>query len=144
MLLSKFNNEVLSKGPDAVLPQNLSHEWLSTLKNIAEDFFDINFSLDECKDPREIVDPILSACVYEILGYQHGDTSSVSTQEILEKMAIYAVSISMEAANREADIGLEPPNLDNILSIDRIIAFKKIDPDFIKLLEQACVIRDSS
>ena len=143
-MLSKFNNEVLSKGPDAVLPQNLSREWLNTLQNIADDFLDVNFSIDECGDPQEVADPILSTCVYEILGYQHGDASSVSTEEILEKMAIYAVSISMEAMNREADIGLDPPNLDNILSIDRVIAFKEVNPDFVKLLEQACVIRDSS
>ena len=142
-MLPKFNNEVLSKGSAAVLPQNLSREWLKTLQNIAEDFLDINFSLDECGDQQEVADPILSTCVYEILGYQHGDTSSVSTQEILEKMSIYAISISMETVNREADIGLDPPNLDNILSMDRVIAFKEINPDFIKLLEQACVIRDS-
>ncbi|MFC1813684.1 hypothetical protein ACFL03_13450 [Thermodesulfobacteriota bacterium] len=143
-MLSKFNNEVLSKGPDAVLPQNLSREWLNTLHNIAEDFLDINFSLDECGDLQEIADPILATCVYEIVRHQYGDTSSVSTEEILEKMAIYAISISMEAVNRESDIGLDLPNLDNILSIDRVIAFKEINPDFIKLLEQACVIRDSS
>ena len=111
---------------------------------VAEDFLDTNFSLDECQDPQEIADPILSTCVYEILDYQYGDTSGVSTQEILEKIAIYAISISMEAANREADIGLDPPNLDNIFSMDRVIAFKEVNPDFVKLLEQACVIRDSS
>ncbi|MFC1488815.1 hypothetical protein ACFL6B_03105 [Thermodesulfobacteriota bacterium] len=143
-MLPKFNNEVLSKGPDAVLPQNLSREWLNTLQNIAEEFLDINFSLDECGDPQEIADPILSTCIYEILRYQYGDTSSASPEEILEKMAIYAISISMETVNRESNIGLDPPNLDNILSIDRVIAFKEINPDFIKLLEQACVIRNSS
>jgi len=142
-MLPKFNNEVLSKGPDAVLPQNLSREWLNTLQNIAEEFLDINFNLDECKDPQDVADPILSTCVYEILRYQYGDTSSASSEEIFEKMVIYAISISMEMVNREANIGLEPPDLDNILSIDRIIAFKEINPGFIKLLEQACVIRDS-
>jgi len=62
---------------------------------------------------------------------------------MIEKMAIYAISITMETVNRETDIGLDAPTLDNILSIDRIVAFKKINPDFIKLLEQACIIRDS-
>jgi hypothetical protein len=142
-MLSKFNNEVLSKGPGAVLPQNLSREWIDRLKNMAEEFLDINFSLDECGDPQGIADPILSACVYEILRQQSYDTDGVSTEEMLEKTAIYAVSISMEAVNREADIGLDPPNLDNILSRDSVIAFKEINPDFINLLEQACVIRDS-
>ena len=59
-------------------------------------------------------------------------------------MAVYAVSITMETIHREVDIGLEPPDLDNILSIERIMAFKAVNPDFIKVLEQACIIRDSS
>ena len=62
---------------------------------------------------------------------------------MVEKMAVYAVSIAMEVADRESSIGLDPPNLDNILSIDRIVAFKEINPELIKLLEQACIIRDS-
>jgi hypothetical protein len=139
-MLSKFNNEVLSKESSAVLPQHLNGEWLKRLQNIADDFLERNYSLDECEDPQDIADPLLSVCVYEILGYHHVDTNKISTQEMIEKMAIYAVSIIMEAVSRETDIGLDPPDLDNILSKDRIVGFKKINPDFIKLLEKACII----
>ncbi len=142
-MLSEFNNEVLLKGPNAVLPQNLNDPWLKRLQKIAEDFLDSNFSLDECNDPRDVADPILSVCVYEILRYQNDDNNIVPIEKMIEKMVIYAVSIIMEAVNRESAIGLEPPNLDNILSIKRIVAFKKINPDFIAMLEKACIIRDS-
>ena len=142
-MLSEFNNEVLLKGPNAVLPQNLNDPWLKRLQKIAEDFLDSNFSLDECKDPQDVADPILSVSVYEILRHQHADSNIVPIKEMIEKMVIYAISIIMEAVNRESDIGLEPPNLDNILSIQRIVAFKKINPDFIAMLEKACIIRDS-
>ncbi len=142
-MLSEFNNEVLLKGPNAVLPQNLNAQWLKRLQKITEDFLDSNFSLDECKDPQDVADPILSVSVYEILRHQHADSNIVPIEEMIEKMAIYAISIIMEAVNRESDIGLEPPSLDNILSIQRIVAFKKINPDFIAMLEQACIIRDS-
>ncbi len=37
----------------------------------------------------------------------------------------------------------EPPNLDNILSMDRIVAYKNINPEFIKILKQACIVRNS-
>jgi len=141
-MLSKFNNQVLSKGPAAVLPQNLNSEWLKRLHNIADDFLDSSFSLDECKDPQDSADPILSTCVYEILIHQDTDMEKVSIEEMTEKMAIYAVSVAMEAADRESPIGLAPPTLDNILSLDRIVAFKEINSDLIKLLEQACIIRN--
>ncbi len=126
-----------------MLPQNLSPEWLKRMQKIASDFLDQNFSLDECKDPQDVADPLLSVCVYEILNHHRADTSKVPIEEMIELMAIYAISIIMEAVNRVTDIGFEPPNLDDILSVERIIAFKKINPDFIEMLQQACIIRDS-
>jgi hypothetical protein len=143
-MLSKFNNEVLSKGPAAVLPQNLSHAWLERLQKIAEDFLDRNFSPDECKSPQDIADPLLSVCVYEILRHLDIDKSMVPTEDMLEKMAIYAISIIMEAVDRESDIGLDPPDLGNILSVERIDLIKKFNPAFNDLLERACVIRNPS
>jgi hypothetical protein len=142
-MLSRFNNEVLSYGPTAVLPQNLNNTWMRNLQKIADDFLDSNFSLQECKDPRDIGDPVLMACVYEILSFQHGDRVDVSPKDLAEKMAIYSLSILMESVNRESDIGLEPPNLDNVLSMERIMAFKDQNPEFVKVLKQACIIQNS-
>jgi hypothetical protein len=142
-MLSRFNNEVLSYGPTAVLPQNLTIEWLRNLQKLSEEFLDSNFDLHECKDPKDIGDPVLMACVYEILGYQHGDHVEVTSDDMAEKLTIYALSIIMEAVQRETDIGIEPPNLDNILSMDRILAYKKTNPDFVKFLKQVCIVRAS-
>ena len=50
----------------------------------------------------------------------------------------------MEAVNREGDIGLEPPDLDNVLFVERIVDFKKVNPEFYETLKQACVIREST
>lgn len=142
-MLSRFNNEVLSYGPTAVLPQNLNHTWMKNLQKIADDFLDSNFSLHECKDPRDVGDPILMACVYEILSFQQEGRVEVSPKEMAEKMAIYSLSILMESVNRESDIGLEPPNLDNVLSMERIIEFKDKNPEFVKVLKKACIIQNS-
>ncbi len=90
MTLSQFNNEVLSYGPTAVLPQNLNSTWVKRLQKIADDFLDRNFDLHECKDPRDIGDPILTACVYEILNFQQEDSAEVSPKDLAEKMAIYS------------------------------------------------------
>ena len=142
-MLSQFSNEVLSYGPTAVLPQNLNRTWIKKLQKIADDFLDSNFSLHECKDPRDVGDPVLMACVYEILGFQQGDRVDVSPKDMAEKMAIYSLSILMESVNRESDIRLEPPDLDNILSMERIMAFKDQNPEFVKVLKEACIIQNS-
>ena len=142
-MLSQFNNEVLSYGPTAVLPQNLNSSWIFKLQNAAEEFLDSNFELHECKDPRDVGDPILMTCVYEILAYQAGEHVEITPDDMAEKMTIYALSIIMEAVQREENIGLKPPNLDNILSMDRIIAFKKTNPEFINFLKQVCIVRNS-
>jgi len=142
-MLSQFNNEVLSYGPTAVLPQNLSSTWIKKLHKMADDFLDSNFDLHECKDPRDIGDPVLMACVYEILSFQSGESVNVTPEEMAEKLTIYALSVIMEAVHRDDNIGLKPPNLDNILSMDRIIAFKKTNPEFVKFLRQVCIIRTS-
>ena len=142
-MLSRFNNEVLSYGPSAVLPQNLNAEWIKILQKMADDFLDTNFDLYECNDPRDVGDPVLMACVYEIARYQDGNKTDYTSKEMAEKMVIYALAITMESVNRESNIGLEPPSLDNVLTVDRIIAYKDINPEFVKILKQACIIRNS-
>ena len=44
-MLSQFNNEVLSYGPTAVLPQNLNSTWINKLQKMADDFLDSNFAI---------------------------------------------------------------------------------------------------
>ena len=114
-MLSRFNNEVLSHGPSAVLPQNLNAEWIRIIQKMADDFLDTNFDLNECKDPRDIGDPVLMACVYEIARYQTEKNVDFTPKEMAEKVAIYALAITMESVNRESNIRLEAPNLDNVL-----------------------------
>jgi len=142
-MLSEFYNEILTFGPVAVLPQNLNSKWLQRLQKMADDFLDSNFNLHACTDAREIGDPVLAACVYEILRYQYADKSDLTPKEMAEKMVIYALSITMESINRNDEFGLAPPNLDNILSMERILSYKETQPEFIKLLKDACIIRES-
>ena len=142
-MLSRFYTEVLSYGPAAVLPQNLSTQWLEKLQAIADDFLDSNFRLGECKTSDEIGDPVLSACVYSILKYRYGDDFDLTPKEMAEKMVIYSLSITMESAYRNSSFKLTPPSLENILSMDRIIAYKKTNPEFVDVLKEACIIRES-
>ena len=142
-MLSRFSNEVLSRGSSAVLPQNLSDFWLKTLQKLSGDFLDGNFAIDHCIDTLDMGDPVLVSCVHEVLGYNRSNGSEISTEELAENVTIYALSITMETIRRESDIEMTPPTLENLLSIDRIVQFGKINPDFGQFLERACIVPEN-
>ena len=139
-MLAKLNNEVLSHGPEAVLPQNLNKKWLNILQNMAEDFLEANYDFEKCKKPGDTADPILSVCVSEILRSQHKNKTNISIEEMFEKVTIYSISLIIEAVDRESNIGIEQPTLDDILSWNRIIRIKKVNPEFVEALEKACIL----
>lgn len=142
-MLSEFYNEVLAFGPVALLPQNLNNKWILRLQQMADDFLDSNFKQYECVDVREIGDPVLAACVYELLRYQYSNEFDLTPKEMAEKIVIYALALTMESVNRKSNFGLKPPTLNNILSVERILSYKKIRPEFVNLLKEACIIRES-
>ena len=141
-MLSRFSNEVLSHGSSAVLPQNLSDFWLKTLQKLCDDFLDSNFTIDQCTETLDMGDPVLVSCVHEVLHSRHGAGSELSAEEMAEKVTIYALSITMETIRRESDMEMPPPTLANLLSIDRIVRFGKINPDFGRFLERACIVSE--
>ena len=138
-MLSRFSNEVLSHGSSAVLPQNLSDYWIKALQKLCDDFLDSNFTIDQCTETLDMGDPVLVSCVHEVLHSRHGAGSEFSDEEMAEKVTIYALSITMETIRRESGIKLPAPTLENLLSIDRIVQFGKINPDFGQFLKRACI-----
>jgi hypothetical protein len=139
-MLAKFSNEVLSRGSNAILPQNLNDFWLKRLQKLCDDFLDNNFAIDRCTDSLNMGDPVLVACVHEALRHVRGKNPDLSAEELAENVTIYALSITMETIRRESDIEMPPPTLENLLSIDRIVRFGKINPDFSRFLERACIV----
>ena len=140
-MLSRFSNEVLSRGPSAVLPQNLSDFWLKTIQKLSDDFLDSNFAVDQCTETMDMGDPILVACVHEALHHnQQSASPEISAEELAGMVTIYALSITMETIRRESDMALPPPTLHNLLSVERIVQFGKINPDFGQFLKRACMV----
>ena len=139
MLLSKFGNEVLSKGAEAVLPHNLTSEWLSRLQKMADDFIDVNFDDGQCKYENYRVDPILSACVTEITSYQNEGYSDIKERDMFEKLTMYALSVTIESVNKKADLGLGQPTLDNIFDRNRFLQLRKIRPELGAILDMVCL-----
>jgi hypothetical protein len=139
-MLAKFSNEVLSRGPQAVLPQNLNDSWLKTIQKLCDDFLDRNFAVDQCTETLDMGDPVLVACVHEVLREKGSDAPA---GKLAENVTIYALSITMETIRRASDMEMTPPSVDDLLSIDRIVAFGKINPEFGRFLQQACILPES-
>jgi hypothetical protein len=139
-MLPRFANEVLSRGPGAVLPHNLDAFWLKTLQKCSDDFLDSNFAVDQCIDAVDTGDPLLVACVHQILDAGQGPTSDLPVNELAEHVTIYALSITMESIRRESDIQMALPTEKDLLSIDRIVSFGRINPQFGQFLKRACIL----
>jgi hypothetical protein len=140
-MLVQFNNQVLAHGPSAVLPQNLNDKWLGILQEFADEFLDSNYAPDECRDPQDIADPLLTACVYELVRYQNPDKQDYSVNDMMEKLTIYALAITLETVKRETNMAVDDSTLSDILSWDRIMNFQNIKPELIDLLEKACILK---
>lgn len=139
MILSKFGNEVLSKGPLAVLPQNLSVEWLDRIQKMADEFLDSNFENGDCRKTAFKADPVLAACVSEILRHLKGGDVDVQEMEMFEKLTLYALSVTVETVTRENHIALEPPSLDTIFDKKRLRAIADIRPEFEPIIKTICM-----
>lgn len=140
-MLSRFNNEVLSYGPAAVLPQNLSGAWLKLLQDKADEFLDSQFELDECRRPKGDADPLLATCVIELVRYQEGTIVELSNDDLLDKVTLFSLTLTMETARRESNFEITPPSLENILEWNRIYDVQADRPEFIDVLEKACILR---
>ncbi|MGW8185868.1 MAG: hypothetical protein ACWGNK_01340 [Desulfobacterales bacterium] len=139
MLLSKLGNEILSRGPEAVLPQNLSPEWLGQIQKMADEFLDTNFEGDQCRKVDFTADPVLSACVLEILRHLKDGEADVQENEMFEKLTLYALSVTVETVTKQIDIDLEPPTLTTIFDKRRLRKIVNIRPEFESIIKIVCV-----
>jgi len=139
MLLSKFSNEVLSKGPQAVLPQNLSPEWLSRIQKMVDDFLDANFEGGNCRNAKFTADPVLATCVSEILRHLKGDSIDIQENDMFEKLTLYALSVTVESVAKEVDIKFQPPTLETIFDKRRLQDLVDIRPEFEPIIQTVCM-----
>jgi hypothetical protein len=139
MLLSKFGNEVLSRGPEAVLPQNLDPQWLETIQELADDFLDSNFQGGNCRASGFSADPLLSACVSEILSRCTDGGVAIEEREMFEKITMYALSVTMETVRRGSGLEMAQPTLENIFQQQRFAKLKNLHPDIGPVLKAICL-----
>ena len=139
MLLSKLGNEVLSRGPEAVLPQNLNPEWLVRIQKMADEFLDTNFEDGDCRKSNFTADPVLSACVLEILRHLKDGKVDVQEKEMFEKLTLYALSVTVETVAKQKAFDLKPPTLATIFDKRRLQEIVKIRPEFEPIITIICM-----
>ncbi len=137
--LSRFSNEVLSKGPEAVLPQNLDSFWLKKIQKIADQYLDTGFESNDCENISAIEDSIITACVYEICKHQNNDTVDFPKKKFFKYATIFLVCITMETVRRESGIQIDLPTLEDIFSEGRMNLLKKANPELGKFFKRVCI-----
>ena len=137
--LSRFANEVLSKGPEAVLPQNLDSFWLKKLQKLADHYLDTGFESNDCENISAIEDSIITACVYEIFKHQNRDDIDLPKNKFVKFATIYLVSVTMETVRRESGIQVDLPTLEDIFSERRMNQLKTANPELGKFFKQVCI-----
>jgi len=141
-MLSKLNNELLSLGPKAVLPQNLPEAWLTTLQERAEAYLDATYDLEVCKTPGDNADPMLVACVIELYRKGRKDVAPIESEKLGELLTLYALNLIIESAVRHHGLAADRPGLKNIFSSDRIRKLARKIPELTDFLEQACILKN--
>ena len=139
MLLSKFGNEVLSKGPHSVLPQNLSPEWLVRIQKMADSFLDTHFDGAQCLWNGFTADPILTACVSEITRHQNQSSVEIQEREMFDKLTMYALAVTIESVRQDATVKLPVFSLDDIFDKQRYREIEQSLPQFGSILKFICL-----
>jgi hypothetical protein len=142
-VLARLNNEVLARGPEALLPQNLSPEWLQRLQKLGETFLDANYDATECREPKVAPDPVLSTCIVELSRASGAPDGELSESTLMERAAMYALWLMVENARRQHHLNIAPPGRDAIFSWQRFGELKQTVPDFVDALQDACVLKAS-
>ena len=138
-MINQFIDAVVSKGAEAILPQNLSTEWLDRLSLAARNFIcDItdeeNSHQGKTVDVFESVESnLLLIAVTEIVQFQLGYPADFNGKDIpeadmLRYLKCYAMSLIYEVIMRQHGMNLSSPTIENIFDEFRLIEIEESSP----------------
>jgi hypothetical protein len=117
-------------------------DWLVKIQQMADDFLDLNFQSESCHDAGDRVDPILSACVSEILAYLQDGPAEITPDDFLKKITMYSIHITIETVRRESGIGVDSPSLDDIFDYHRLNELKFAYPEMEQFFDRVCLAEE--
>lgn len=142
-MLSQFVDEVISKGAEALLPQNLEENWLERIYVAAKNFLDITVNSNGIIEEDEILNDMNSmmmlSSILEIAQQQASYSPSDKPYEIPEDMlfeyiSCYSLSIVLEAITRESGMSMDLPTVETIFDRERLFAIEQSNPELTVLL----------
>jgi hypothetical protein len=113
--LDKFVREILSRGPDAALPQNLPNRWLRAL---ARDIAVSRKAKEQGKDDSDID---ISAPLLVVIALLNGADpfaglrSEISDKDLMEGLESFEQALYDEIVGRETGVFLREYNIGNIV-----------------------------
>lgn len=110
---TKFKNEVLVNGPEAVLPKNLSDSWLEVLSQQAE------IAMNSDSDQDQITE-LVASVITILFSRNNGNELSVDLPDLQNHIESYGLEIAMEVINRKTQLYISEADLDTIMR-DRIV-----------------------
>lgn len=147
-MINRFIDEVVSKGAEAVLPQNLEDQWLDMIYVAAKNFLSTALTMNSDTPEEEILNDELSmmmlSAVVEIVQHQNGYKQSgepfeIPEEQIFECISCYALAIVVESIARESDIDLSPPSMDTIFDRERLFEVEQNHPELTALLNKLII-----
>ena len=148
MTINKFMDEVVSRGADAVLPQNLDKEWLERLFIASKGFLAIavqDEGMEEEEEPfNDENSMMLLTAVTELSQAQKDykpdeDEDEVDEGLFFENLSCYALSILFEAIKKESEFTFEEPTIETIFDRERLYAIEQETPVITEILNEIVV-----
>lgn len=114
-VLQRFQEEVLSSGPEATLPSNLSDYWLAEIQQHIERCFDEEQDLEDAESESNLSLPL--AAVMHILFVKNSDEKfAVPIDAMLKKIEDYRIELALEEIRRKTDMKTEPATIISIFT----------------------------
>lgn len=142
-MLNQFVDEVISKGAEALLPQNLEEKWLEKIYVAAKNFLEIavnsNGEFEEDEILNDMNSMMMLSSILEIAQEKAGYSPSDKPYEIPEDMlfeyiSCYALAIVLEAITRESGMSMELPTMETIFERERLFSIEQDNPELTVLL----------
>ena len=139
-MINQFIDTIVSKGAEALLPQNLSSDWLERLSIAARNFIcDItNDENEELEDHVDIFESdessLLLISVTEIIQFQKNypadfNATDLPEDEIIGYLKCYSMSVIYEYIKRHTNMMFSSPGIENIFDEFRLIAIEENHPE---------------
>jgi hypothetical protein len=123
---AQFSSEVLWRGADAVLPQNIPDRWLDALLDEADMFEPGEPDPEEGHHVEDCCAGLLGA-VFVLIMEQRGNPPKleIAASTLLRSIHSYILALSAESVSRHTDIWVEPPTLENIFDEEREVRARR-------------------